>query len=370
MAGATIRLVGVGDVLCHFARPGVFARVAPALGAADVTFGNCEWPHSEEAGDTHPVEAHLNDLVDEGDLFLPGDPASVALFGQAGFDVMSFANNHCLHAGYRAFLRTMALLREAGIEPVGAGRNIVEAHAPVVIERGGTRIAFLACASAFLPGTHAGRRVPGIAILRRHSYFENPAWENWGTAPDIRTLVNREDLARMCQGVRQARETADVVVVSCHWGILEDRVAIGHYQREAAHALIDAGADLILGHGPLVTKGIEVYRGKAIFYCLGKFVMVAPVPVGATPIGVNVPFGAESRKGIAAVVEIADGRIARVAFRPVHAGDDGAPYFPGGGTPIFEEIAGDIARITAAAHLPAAFAIEGDEVRVTAGDEG
>src|SRR3546814_2983381 len=79
-------------------------------------------------GDTHPVEAHLNDDVEGEDLFIPGDPEAVRLKGRKGFNVLSFANNHCMHAGYRAFLRTMEVMRESGISPVGGGKNIVEAR--------------------------------------------------------------------------------------------------------------------------------------------------------------------------------------------------------------------------------------------------
>src|SRR3546814_9328560 len=97
-----------------------------------------------------------------------------------GFNVLSFANNHCMHAGYRAFLRTMELMRESGISPVGGGKNIVEALAPVYLESNGVKVAFVGCTAAMLPGTHAGRRTPGVAPLRRHSYYPNPNWNDWG----------------------------------------------------------------------------------------------------------------------------------------------------------------------------------------------
>ena len=134
-----------------------------------------------------------------------------------------------------------------------------------------------------------------MASLRRHSFFRNPNWNDWGLAPQIGTLVDRDDLAALCASIREARSLADIVVVSVHWGMVEDRVAIGDYQREAAHAFIDYGADLILGHGTLVTKGIEVYRGKAIFYSLGKFLMKGPRPAGEVPIGVTAAVGKETR---------------------------------------------------------------------------
>jgi poly-gamma-glutamate synthesis protein (capsule biosynthesis protein) len=259
----------------------------------------------------------------------------------------------------------MELLRAAGIAPVGAGRNIVEALAPVVIERDGVKVAFVGCASAMLPGTHAGRRVPGIAPLRRHSYFHNPEWEMWGTNPKIGTLVNRDDLNAVCASIRTARELADVVVVSCHWGILEDRAAIGDYQRDAAHAFIDNGADLIFGHGPMVTKGIEVYRGKVVFYSLGKFLMKGPVPTGKVPIGLSVALGAEARKGIAAMVTITDGKIARVGFAPSFSDEAGRPRFIEADHERFAEIVEDLRTVSQAAGLPLTLTVEGDQVLVS-----
>lgn len=366
MSSKPLLLTAVGDVMVARHDPTLLDLVSAELQASDFVFGNCEWPYSEEPGDTHPVEAHLNDNVDDIDLFVPGKPESVQMLGRAGFNVMSFANNHCLHSGYRVFLRTMELLRAAGVAPVGAGRNLIEALQPVIIERAGTRIAFIACASALLPGTDAGRRTPGIAPLRRHSYFADPAWETLGINPVIKTLVNRDDLAALCTSIRTARESADVVIISCHWGILEHRSAIGEYQREAAHAFIDAGADLILGHGPLVTKGIEVYRGKTIFYSLGKFLMMGPVPTGKIPVGVSVPFGEESRKGIAAVVEIDNGKIISTGFRPSWADDESRPRLLKNGEEKFNEVIEDIRRVSREANLTPVLEVIDDWVMIRA----
>lgn len=361
-----IVLIGVGDVQIAKHDETLLDLAAPTLKAADITFGNCEWPYSEEIGDTHPVEAHLNDGVEGEDLFIPGDPNSVRLVGRQGFDVMSFANNHCMHAGYRAFFRTMEVMRESGISPVGAGKNIVEALSPVYLERNGTTVGFVGCTSALLPGTHAGRRTPGVVPLRRHSYFKNPNWNDWGLAPQIGTLVDRDDLEAVCASVRAAKEKAEVVIVSVHWGLLEDRVAIGDYQREAARAFIDAGADLILGHGTLVTKGIEVYKGKVIFYSLGKFLIKGPRPAGDVPIGVNAAVGIERRKGLAAVVQIEGGAISRVAFAPIFADEATRPAFISADHERFGEIAGDVQTISKAAGLtPAAFTIQGDLVVIS-----
>ncbi len=361
-APRTATLVGVGDVMIARYDPTLLDPAAPVLQAADFSFGNCEWPYAEEPGDTHPVEAHLNDDVEGEDLFTPGDPEAIRLKARKGFDVLSFANNHCLHAGYRAFLRSLALMRESGIAPVGAGHNIVEALAPVTLERNGVKVAFIGCSSALLPGTHAGRRTPGVVPLRRHAYFRNPNWNDWGLAPQVGTLCDRDDLAAVCASIRTARAQADIVVLSVHWGLLEDRVAIGDYQREAARAFVEHGADLILGHGTLVTKGIEVIDGKVVFYSLGKFLMKGPRPSGDRPIGVKASIGQDKRKGIAALVDIDGGRIVRVGFAPTFADEESRPSFLRADDPMFGEIADEIETITRAAGLRASFARLDDRV--------
>src|SRR3546814_7897769 len=111
-----------------------------------------------------------------------------------------------MHSGDRAFLRTMELMRESVISPVGGGKNIVEALAPVYLESNGVKVAFVGCTAAMLPGTHAGRRTPGVAPLRRHSYYHNPNWNDWGLTPQIGTLVDRDDLKAVCARIRIAKE--------------------------------------------------------------------------------------------------------------------------------------------------------------------
>jgi len=365
MSRTPISLIGVGDVMIARHDETLLDPAALVLRAADIVFGNCEWPYSDEPFDIHPVEAHLNDGVEGEELFTPGDPESLRMVGRNGFNVMSMANNHSMHAGYRAFLRTMAIMRECGVTPVGGGRDITEALSPVFIERRGTTVGFVGCTSALLPGAHAGRRTPGVAPLRRHSYFRNPNWNDWGLTPQVGTLVDRDDLAAVCASIRAARTRADVVVVSVHWGLVEDRLAIGDYQREAAHVFIDEGADLILGHGTLVTKGVEIYQGKAIFYSLGKFLMKGSRPVGEVPIGVSAAFGKDARKGMAALVDIADGRIARVAFAPTFADERTRPTFLVADDPLFAEIAEEIRSVGAAAGLNPVFTVEADRVVVS-----
>src|SRR5262249_19456269 len=92
-----------------------------------------------------------------------------------------------------------------------------------------------------------------------------------GTPARIHTYADRADLAALCADINAAKQRADRVVISMHWGIHFVPAVIADYQREVAHAAIDAGADLILGHHAHILKGAEVYRGKTIWYSIGNF---------------------------------------------------------------------------------------------------
>src|SRR5207247_7554630 len=84
----------------------------------------------------------------------------------------------------------------------------------------------------------------------------------------VRTWADAASLAELTGDLRALRAAADVVVASHHWGLSED---VLDYQVEIAHAAIDAGADVVMGHGPHYACAIEMYRGKPIFYGLGSF---------------------------------------------------------------------------------------------------
>src|SRR3546814_19807299 len=131
-----LQLFAVGDLQLMTREPpaDLFEQVTPTLSAADITFGNCEWPYAEESRDTHPIEAHINDDFDGGDLFAPGAPDSIRLMRAAGFDVMSVANNHTLPGGSRALLPPLELLRESRTATLSAGRQLTADHDPRTTE--------------------------------------------------------------------------------------------------------------------------------------------------------------------------------------------------------------------------------------------
>ena len=209
-----------------------FEKIGPMLKAADLAFANLECPVS----DVGRNKGHLYSFR--------ADPRVMEGLNFAGFDVLSVANNHMDDWGHAALVDTLDRLRAAGIRPVGAGRNDLEAHYPVLVNLHGVRIAFLAYVDVPPKDATAGLDRPGVAWL----------------VPD-----------RALADIRFARPLADIVIVSLHWGIEYMRKPQKR-QVELAHRMIDAGADLIVGGHPHIVQPLEEYKGKYIAYSLGNFI--------------------------------------------------------------------------------------------------
>jgi poly-gamma-glutamate synthesis protein (capsule biosynthesis protein) len=172
-------------------------------------------------------------------------PGFLRTITDAGIDLVTIANNHVFDYGREGFFDTISYLDSAGIRHVGAGVDRDEAHKPVVMQVRGKRIGFLAYyGGREAPG--AGKFSPGVA--RR---------EPGRVTADI---LNLKNILR-----------ADYVVVNLHWGT-EKADTPDLSQQAFARALIDAGADAVIGHHPHVLQGIEAYRSGVIVYSLGNFV--------------------------------------------------------------------------------------------------
>jgi poly-gamma-glutamate capsule biosynthesis protein CapA/YwtB (metallophosphatase superfamily) len=220
----------------------------------------------------------LETCLTEGGSRLPqarhavrGRPSIAAALRGANFGVVSFASNHCLDWGAAALLETLEHLRSRGIDVVGAGANITEARRCVMKQVGGCRVAFLAYCSILPAGYWAEAGRAGCAPMRAFTHYEQIETDQPGTPCRVHTYANRPDLEQLRADIQAAREVADVVMVSMHWGIHFVEAVIADYQREVGHAAIDAGADVVLGHHAHILKGVEVYRGRPIFYSLGNF---------------------------------------------------------------------------------------------------
>lgn len=245
---------------------------------------------------------------ESGGTWMRSDPSLVKELTWAGFDMVSRANNHAGDFGVSAMQATSDVVREAGLVEAGVGASLSAAREARYLETARARIALIAAASTFTPSSRAGNTRgdmparPGLSPLRfttttivtaqrmeelrRISAEVNgrptPAGEplNFfgrqfivGPAPGIRTEPNKEDVAEIARVVRSAATLADLVIVSlhCHENG-RDRTIPADFIGTFAHAMIDAGADMFVGHGPHLLRGVEIYKSKPVFYSLANFI--------------------------------------------------------------------------------------------------
>ncbi len=261
-------MILTGDVnLMHVEDAAIpFARVQESLRAADIVFSNLECCLYD------PPDGHAAET--EG-FFASPLIAGEALRG-AGIAAVGIANN--VNYGEAAIAASIRRLDELGILHTGAGADAAAARAPVVLMRDGVRYGFIQRSSVYWPTNHeAGARSAGIAVIRAHTAYqvpmhktrpEIPPMNRPGIPPVIITWADPDYLRSFVEDIAALRAQADIVVASCHWGLHKQVLA---YMREIGHAAIDAGADIVIGHGPHYSLPVEVYRGKAIFYGLGSF---------------------------------------------------------------------------------------------------
>jgi poly-gamma-glutamate synthesis protein (capsule biosynthesis protein) len=208
-----------------------FEHSGPILAGGDLVFGNLE-----------VVLSHLDlNRWKLSSMEMRGHPDSMERVIAAGFNVLNMANNHSMQHGIGPFTETAERLRGRGIGVVGVATADHKASIPYSTTVKGVRVTFLGY--AFEPDVYAKNGV-GYAF-----------------APDC-------DIE---QEVRAAKAAADVVIVSLHWGV----EFVGHpaVEEEAfGRRLVDAGADVILGHHPHVIRRVERYGRGLIAYSLGNFV--------------------------------------------------------------------------------------------------
>lgn len=306
--GQVVTFLAVGDIALRTDEPQTqLAGVADVLRSGDITFGQLETALSNRgARQLHPGFRGRSGEVEK-------DPATgAAVLAAAGFDVLSFAGNHTLDRGPQALRDTLDAATDASLTVIGAGADLTAARRPAIIDADGTTIGILAYCSVTPQGFAATATRPGVAPLRARTFYEQVDWQP-GTPPRIVTTTYPEDLAALVDDVTRLRSEVDVLVVSAHWGIHFEPGTIADYQYEAAHAAVDAGADLVLGHHAHVVKGVEFYRGVPICHSIGNLTLL-PRGDRGEPLTVDHPVDAQ--RTMVLRVEIEAGRISRLAIVP------------------------------------------------------
>lgn len=316
--GATWSLAAVGDAI-------ITRRVAQFDNAADPRFQ--EMAKVIRSADAAMVNLELSTFrfsefrgwpeVENGGNWEVGPPEVAEDLKQLGFDLFNRANNHTTDYGVEGMRVTNRLLDRLGVVHAGSGENLGAASRPGYFETPKGRIAFIGLATSFTPMSRAGDARPdmvgrpGLNALRLERVYEadsatfdrlraaaaefsgSPA--PTGTAEQVRlltqtvrrgaqtrtiTTVNRVDEARILREIRNASTQADYVVVTSHTH--ESSVVPPAWLTEWIRKCLDAGATTYVIQGPHLLRGIEIYKGKPIFYSLANFVFqnetIDPMP--------------------------------------------------------------------------------------------
>ena len=367
----------------------IFRHVKPVLKQGDIAFCQLEACISDRGVRTPQATA----VLDENNKpFTHQDVRYGSAIKDAGFDVVSFASNHCLDLGYDALFDTINAVKKQGMHMVGVGATLEEARKPAIVERKNTTIAFLAYNSILPTNYWALPNRPGCVPLRATTVYEPVEPAQPGRPSRVSTYPHRGDLQSMVDDIEKAKTKADLVIVSQHCGIHFVPAVLADYQKDLAHAAIDAGADLVLQHHSHILKGIEVYKGKVIFYSLANFAIELPVPketnrtppnleevskwekypeylphVKWDPLCPTFPFHPEARKTLMVKCIIANKQMQKVAFLPVYINNQAEPEVLNPKDPKFGEIVKYMEAITISQGLKTEYSVEGDEVVIKKG---
>jgi poly-gamma-glutamate capsule biosynthesis protein CapA/YwtB (metallophosphatase superfamily) len=248
--------------------PSVVPVIASLLKGADVAFTNFEGTVAE------PGQPN-QDAPLQGRGFVAPPEAIEALKG-VGFNLLALSNNHSADLKIPGIQNTLRVVSRLNLAHAGIGNTIKEAAAPAYLRTPKGTVALVAMASGLIPpGGSATATRPGVNELRVEA----------GNKP------NEEDARNILDSIRDAAKKADLVIVYQHNHVFDkpftaifeegmpERLRPPDWIKKWAHAEIDAGADMIVMHGAPLLHGIEIYKGRPIFYDLGNFIFNVPPPL-------------------------------------------------------------------------------------------
>ncbi|MCK6066065.1 MULTISPECIES: CapA family protein [Microbacterium] len=354
----------------------LLAAAVPVLAGGDVVIGHLEVPH------VHSARVLTTDVP-----ALPAPPSALDAVAAAGFDVLTLAGNHVFDFGPEGIAETRRHCADRGMLTAGAGDDFAEALAPAIVADGERRVAVLSVNCVGPRETWATSLKPGAAYIEVITHYETRG-ANPGGPPRIHTFADQRSLQRVADAVRETAATGAVVVVALHKGLVHVPAEIADYEREISHAMVDAGAHVVLGHHAHIFKGVEIYRDRPIFHGLGNFATVTQaltakpgdaaeraawarqrvrlfgfVPDPAMP---DYPFHPESRNTAIARADVsADGTVS-ASLVPCWIDDDARPV-PTGASGRGESVGEYIRAITAEAGFDTSFTWHDDRLLVAQG---
>lgn len=266
----------VGQIILKGEIDHPFENVREYFSKQNIVFFNLESQLSDQNGETEDPKSNI--------VFC-GPPVAAASVRRANVSVVSTANNHAFDYGMKGLRETITLLRSEGVSVAGTSFDSSAMFPPSVIERNSIRVGIVA-----------------------YTQFVNKM-ESWDGRESWQGYVSVFDSQRVQLEIEDVRKKTDFVIASYHGG-KEYADLPDSKTREEMRSLIDAGADLVVGHHPHVPQGIEEYKGRLIFYSLGNFVFhQAPY---WTQRGLGIEMQLEKQGGSA--------RLSAVRLVPVQAG--------------------------------------------------
>ena len=347
------------------------------LRGADLTFGNFEtmaFDLSEFGGSPQ---------ADSGGTWMLADPGVIPDVVKMGFDMVSLANNHATDWGAEGLAETEARLKDAGLVFAGTGRTLQAARSPRYHDTAKGRAALISASSTFPSMSRAADPLgevpgrPGINPLRadRIALVSQPHFEalsavaatapqaraGTGNQTEVRLLgtryrvgalpdgkmsfsyqLNERDAKANLLAIRQGKQNGNFAVFTLHnHEPGNDSDVPADFAVSFARRTIDEGADAYVGHGPHILRGIEIYKGKPIFYSLGNFAMMNnsldAVPAdmyeqyGVAPGSATVPELLQARgersfsdprlyESVIAISRYEGGRVAEIRLYPIDLG--------------------------------------------------
>jgi poly-gamma-glutamate capsule biosynthesis protein CapA/YwtB (metallophosphatase superfamily) len=369
-------MMAVGDLILSGSESNsIFDLALPTLKSADLLVGQLETAFTERGVTT------LRNLSGRG-----SNPKYMSVLQSAGFNVLTFAGTHVWDSGIPGIEDTLEGLRNLGIAVVGVGMNLDEARKPVIIDRNGTRIGFLAYDTVGPEVGWATPRKPGSAYVEVITHYQaEGGGMSAGMLPVIYTFTEPASLKAMVDDIQKLKPLCDILVVSLHKGVPHQLAKLAMYEQPISYAAVDAGADLILAHHPHLLRGVEYYQGKPIFHGLGRFAFALPAALKNTKgtkdewrkkmeerieeyrgglvkrEDPTFPYPPASFHTIIAKIAVEGGKIPRLSYLPCAINDQQQPEIVRNnekGRPVFDHME----KITREAGLNARYEWEGDEV--------
>jgi poly-gamma-glutamate capsule biosynthesis protein CapA/YwtB (metallophosphatase superfamily) len=256
-----------------------------------------------------------------GGSYLRVDPTALDTVKSYGCNLITTANNHAFDFSYDGFLSTLACLEQSGLTFAGVGRDLPSAAKPAYLQTENGTVALIAVTASLNPTAIAGNPSkvyagrPGVNGLRQSEVIEVTA-DQMATLEDIaaktgvnheadidrkdgylpelpagvfefaglkletadkpgrRVDVNKTDYARIMASIDEAKGKADYVLISLHNHSLDgEKENVPAFLEKFCRDCIDRGAHAVIGHGPHLVRGIEIYKNRPIFHSLGDFVL-------------------------------------------------------------------------------------------------